>query len=53
MRYIVTFDMYVKQLNTYQNIKKVFSSMSGAIEYIAQIKKLKEWESINITAEKE
>jgi hypothetical protein len=51
MLYIVTFDMYVKQLNTYQNIKKVFTSMSDAIEYIARIKKLKEGESITISAE--
>lgn len=53
MIYIVTFNMYIKQLNTYQNIEQVFSSLSDAIEYVTRIKKLKEWESITIRAEKE
>jgi len=52
MKYQVVYNRYDKQLNIYHDIKKVFDNMADAIEFISKLKKLKQWESVSVTAEK-
>lgn len=52
MRYIVTFNMYVKALNTYHNMVKSFDKLPDALIYMSKFDRLKEWESITVHAEK-
>ena len=52
MRYLITYNKYNKKLDTWHDIKRVFNNMANAIEFIAKLEKLKEWESITITSEK-
>lgn len=51
MRYCVTYNFYSK-LDTWEDIKREFNSMAAAMEFIAKLEKMREWESITITAEK-
>ena len=52
MKYTVNYNKYDKKLDTWHNIKRIFDNMADAIEFIAKLEKLREWESISITAEK-
>ncbi len=53
MKYIVNFNTYIKQLNAYRDIVRVFYNQKDAIEYISSMGKLKEWDSITLSVESE
>jgi hypothetical protein len=53
MKYIVKINLYNKTLQRYQDSEFVFNTFSEALEYLAIIKKLKDWESVSIVAEKQ
>jgi hypothetical protein len=52
MKYHVTYNRYDTKLNVAHDICKTFNSLAAAIEFISKLNKLKEWETVSITAEK-
>jgi len=53
MKYIVRFNTYIKALNSYRDIVRVFYNQKDAIEYISSIGNLKEWDNISLSVQAE